>query len=235
LQRVVARSSESVGSGGSDGRRLRPVLWEIAVGESQDLEVRSLLSCYPEARLALVTAGDDPFSETERQLLIEELANMQSADSAEEVLVQSVRNVSARQATIGPNCLSVRIERSKPLEPLIRFLPQEVPRALVGAATVEVGVSPWVIGPGGAVPPALLIGGGHRVQLGKFSVRLEGPERPPGGQGPPAMWSSRERPRIAGYVPDVYNTPRPWEQIGGRWPGLRNLTSVGNTRFGFYL
>lgn len=213
----VRGGGEVVGAGwqwGSAGRRLRPVLWHIQPIDHRELGIRgNLLPRDPNGRQSLLHAGDNPFSRAELQSLTDQIATT-SCDVAEEILVDAIRRASARKAAVGPNCLSVRIERTAPLEARIRFVPQPPATAVMNPEASEVGFTPWMIGPGTSFPPSIIVGSGQSLEMGAFRVLLEAPDSPAGG--PLAMWSPQLRPRIAGYRRDPYTTPQPWEQPGNR-------------------
>ena len=198
-----ARSHGEVVAVGWQWRRKRPqrsrqVLWEI--GPNPDSWVQQIPRRPEEgrAKVYLATIGDDPFSPSELQFLVEEVAQKErDVEAVEALLVEAIRKAASRRATIGPNCMSVLLNRGK--IPRIRFIPQEIHVAIAGSEQVEIGFCPWVIGKGTIVPPSHLVGS-HHVCAGTFCADLEGPE-PPDGQSLMGSFGQQKRPIAPGYLP----------------------------------
>lgn len=130
--------------------------------------------------------------------------NVKVADIVEKATLDAVRAVSASNPYVGPNCMSVVIappHRSALVR--VTFFPYEQHTAqLVGKsftpATFPAAFSPWIIGQGMILKPAVHMGKGDTdVQMGPFTVKLNGPDGPDTGLLA-AMSSQQRPPRPAG-------------------------------------
>jgi hypothetical protein len=191
----------------------RSVLWTISTRQGEQLELRQHLP-RPLAdgwnNLWLASAGDDPFTREELADLNAHIAQCgHDFYSAERLLVAAVRRAAARRPTIGPNCTSILI---RPGSPRIRFIPQDAHLVVTGQGHVEVGFSPWIIGPGAIAPPAQLVGS-FRIHTGGVGVEIEGPPPPP-GQPLQGAFAQQLRPPAPGYGPHPHAIPPPWHAAG---------------------
>lgn len=132
----------------------------------------------------------------EEKSLNTELSNFQNSknvDKAEEIIIDVVRNVSARSPAVGPNCMSILLWRPD-IKPLtrIRFLASQTHFATVVGntkqTTLPVAYSPWLIGPASRLA-ASIISGGMSTTLGGIKIVFESQ----GATGPLSIASSQKR------------------------------------------
>jgi len=98
----------------------------------------------------------------------------------EQTIVEAIRTVSARNQYVGPNCMSVLLAPPHLCAFVrVRFFPQGQSTArLVGRDFVSLefpaAYSPWIVGQGIAMQPAVIVGGGWEIGMGPFKVVLDG-------------------------------------------------------------
>jgi len=121
-----------------------------------------------------------------------------SADKIEGVLVDGVREVAGKNIRVGPNCMSIQLPHPN-LSRVVKatYCPVTQGQALMyteqSRRIVPAAYSPWLIGPGTVVRPAILIGKGWRFGFNLFEVQLDGPESP---GGPRAFFGSQDRKKL---------------------------------------
>lgn len=119
----------------------------------------------------------------------------------EQAIVDSIRNVAARNPYVGPNCMSILITPPQ-IRPLVRvtFFPHQTHTArFVGSHFVSpeypAAYSPWIVGSGLVHRPSVFTGAGWTLHMGPFMVLLNGSH---GGPGILGSMSSQRRPPRAG-------------------------------------
>ena len=129
-----------------------------------------------------------------------------SDDEAESLMASFIGEVSSRLPVVGADCMSVLIPPPRFKTIRVSYIPRKTHTAELRGQDgkyVEPFVptfSPWVIGPGGMAAPSIMYGG-HDVRLGKFAVRIQGPEPAPGavkGKGPQLISAAGPLPRRRG-------------------------------------
>lgn len=109
------------------------------------------------------------------------LRDVHSADDAERILVNTVREVATRNPVVGPHCMSILIPPPWHPHVRVRYVSEEVPTVGIRGrndnlvrATAPAAYSPWVIGPRLVAAPSIMAGP-TELGLGRYSVRLEAP------------------------------------------------------------
>jgi hypothetical protein len=141
---------------------------------------------------------DEDLRQTEAEAMRAGLRGDSSADSAEGVLVKTIRRVAKRSPYVGPDCLSILIPPPSVGWARVRYLPLSATSVTIRDSSGRVrqslpaAFSPWIVSRGLLHAPSVLIGQ-MVLNLGGFVVHLEAPE--PKGPGLRAVMSRvRRRP-----------------------------------------
>jgi hypothetical protein len=121
-------------------------------------------------------------------------------DQMETVLCSLIRSTSLKQATVGSHLLSVILMRPGLGPSGCRFLPMSphlasLTGSSIGARTVAVAHTPWIVGGGMLHPPSLEIGS-FEILLAGVPFRVQGA---PAAQGIVGLSSSIRRPAHPGH------------------------------------
>ena len=119
------------------------------------------------------------------------------ADQAEDLLLQTIRRVSARRPVVGPDCMSILIPPPVGAEPMIRirYLPTRRQEGRLVTANgsetrVQVAFSPWIISPRSIRAPAVFTNLSSSSGCGPYVVHSEARDCTPGA---PAALSGQAR------------------------------------------
>jgi hypothetical protein len=143
-------------------------------------------------------APDSNLSHPRRKVLVEKLTGC-SADQAETIMVEAIREVSRSVPEVGPHCISVLLGPPSVVGARIRYIPLGAPALAVvsmsGGPTLAVpaAFTPWLVGPGVIFAPSIAAGS-WQAQIGHYQIALEAPE--PAGPGIQALLSGQQRPKL---------------------------------------
>jgi hypothetical protein len=181
---------------------IRPVLWSIESPDRRSAYVaRSHFArAGPTSKVMIDDTPDGWLNENERKELEGSIGGRKFAvDVAEEAAVSAIRSVANRCNAVGGDCMSVAIYRREgPLEARVRFIPEHAHTAIFAPGeSSPIAYSPWIIGPGVAAAPALLIGS-SQVRSGPITIYREAPSSVL--QGVSAVMQSHDRPVPLGWM-----------------------------------
>jgi hypothetical protein len=138
---------------------------------------------------------------TDASRLRTQLRAIRSADDAERILVQAIRDVNTRNALVGRDCMSILISPPSHSHVRVRLVSELMPElALNDRHTVAVRMtaraafSPWVVGRSVIAAPSIMAGG-STLGIGRYSVTLEAPPATKGLLGAIGAIDRPPRPR----------------------------------------
>jgi hypothetical protein len=178
--------------------RSRPVLLGLKKKKASDhfeLEYEArhigrefLISATPDENAALLDEAS----------LKGQFRKIRSADEAERVLVNAIRDVASRRDVVGKNCMSILLPPPGLHTARVRYVGEDVSATLsdsredvAQSMALPAAFSPWIIGATGVHAPSIL-SGNWTFNVGQFEVKIEAPEFP--GPGSRGGMGSIERP-----------------------------------------
>jgi hypothetical protein len=120
-------------------------------------------------------------------------------DRTESTIVGAIREVSGLVSEVGPHCISILVAPPNIARARVRYLPLgQAASAIVstsraGTFSVPAAFTPWIVGPGGILAPAINAGTSE-VRIGPYLITLEAPNLP--GPGIRGLFASQQRPRM---------------------------------------
>jgi hypothetical protein len=127
------------------------------------------------------------------------LRSIRSADEAESVLVDAIRDVASKTTVVGLNCMSILLPPPKFGRARVRYIGVdrvaariELREGAIQSTEVPAAFSPWIVGTMGVHAPSI-IGGTFTFNVGDFEVTIDAPAL--SGPGILGAMGSIERPR----------------------------------------
>jgi hypothetical protein len=159
-----------------------PMYWSLRKPSGKGFDGLQRLPRYwhwPNGRAHFTASPEGNLSQLELAALASRLRGL-PPDQFEQTIVDAIRAVSARNAYVGPNCISILLAPPH-ICPFVRvtFFPQEQHTAKLVSSTFvspeyPAAFSPWVIGQGMVFQPSVLVGQGWELQMGPFKIALGG-------------------------------------------------------------
>jgi hypothetical protein len=145
----------------------------------------------------ILSAAPQNISQSELENLKKQLIG-KSPDEVENLLVQSIREISMRNPSVGQDCMSIFLPPPSVahIEALrVRYIPARPTDAIISTKTSQhtvgnVSFSPWLVGPNSFASPSIMSGDSTEVGLCLYKVKIESLKG-----GFPAIFSSQERPK----------------------------------------
>ncbi len=128
------------------------------------------------------------------------LRSIRSPDEAENVLVDTIRDVASKSVVVGANCMSILLPPPRFGTARVRYVGVDRVAAQISSREGEArspilpaAFSPWIVGAMGVHAPSILVGN-MTFNVGDFEVKIDAPALT--GPGIRGAIGSIERPRI---------------------------------------
>jgi hypothetical protein len=172
-------------------RRAHPVAYEINNGESASSRHQFVTTSLPrywqwepvpddgssvrQVRYMLSYVPQGHLSGREISGLLNELApDLLSPEKCAQLLIDAIRRVARKTSVVGPDCMSITIPLPKAQRVDVQFAPAHEHRIAFGPASYPAVFGPWMVSPGGLVPP-MVCTSTYSANLGTVVVVVSGP------------------------------------------------------------
>jgi hypothetical protein len=192
---------ELLGAGWQLDRRRPPIPVQVSItrdaGAAQ-VRTRRLPRHFEKNKWSIAVTPDANARQLRYQEFKRQGGSMRTSKDAEQLFVNLIRDVAARNPTVGRDCISIVLSHPRHHSVSVRFIPVQQPQLLIDAPhlpvkqyVLPVAFSPWIVGSNYAFAPSI-ISGAFTARMHGWDVRFDAPSRSP-GRGIRAILDGAER------------------------------------------